>query len=230
MDDGKLFYLTWIKYLKLSHEISKKYPTLKDNLIKSKDFYRPLGNYRKRDFHDIWTEKPHLFEWTRLKVSPETLSTDPYSLDLSIPLRDGKCFLEEIKQVIKEKKKELDLKNYTRPHFSPYSKRNLNPQLEYENFLFFEFVWNNFKKGDPEKNEIPFITNEILINFGKEIRSNSKRRILPYSFFGEDYERDFDLERGHIKDDFLKSKRMIFKRCWTLLGNVTLGLFPKRTP
>ena len=61
MEDGKLFYLTWFKYLKLSHEISEKNTQIKKNLQKSKEFYRPLGNYLKKDFNEIWKEKNHLF-------------------------------------------------------------------------------------------------------------------------------------------------------------------------
>lgn len=229
MDDGKLFYLTWIKYLKLSHEISKKNPQIKKNLQKSKDFYQPLGNYLKKDFNDIWNEKNNLFEKIGLEISPETLPNDPYTLNISIPLRfKDKTFIEDIKSTISEKKKTLNLKKYKRPHFHPYTERNLNPQREYENYILFEYIWKNFKSGDPQTEGIPIVTKDSLIQFGKEMKQNKRRRIIPYSFFDDYNKNDFNTDKGYISPDFLKSKRRIYQRTWKLLENLTLGEFPNR--
>ena len=225
MEDGKLFYLTWFKYLKLSHEISKKNPQIKKNLQQSKEFYRPLGNYLKKDFNDIWKEKNHLFEKIGLEIDPETLPQDPYTLNISIPLQfKDKSFLEEIKGIIRDRKKGLDPKNYQKPHFFPYSDRNLNPQREYENYLLFEFIWKNYEPTNDQFH----ITKDILISFGKEMTGNKRRRITPYSFFDEYNQNEFNLDDGYVGSDFLKSKRRIYKRTWRLLENLTLGEFPNR--
>ena len=124
MDDGKLFYLTWIKYLKLSHDISKKNPQIKKT-FKNRKTSTNQGNILKKDFNDIWNEKNNLFEKIGLEISPETLPNDPYTLNISIPLRfKDKTFIEDIKSTISEKKKTLNPKKYKRPHFHPYTERN----------------------------------------------------------------------------------------------------------
>ena len=89
------------------------------------------------------------FEKISLEIDPETLPQDPYTLNISIPLQfKDKSFLDEIKGIIREKKKVLDPKKYQKPHFFPYSDRNLNPQREYESYLLFEFIWKNYEPTD----------------------------------------------------------------------------------
>jgi hypothetical protein len=199
----------WYEFLRLSYEI----PELKDNLKKSRSYYRKWGTKNEiltTKFDKWWTDHKTLFEGVDLRES-DTISKDPLNLNVIVPIDApiGES-LRNFEEILRKKKNET--KDLKREYAFSKDKNRIDGYRLYEILMIFGY-W--LKSGSPR-------INSHLIDGFKERLKNRKRSVWrPNEFqdwnLGND-EKKFDVSTARMRRTIRLGKK--------IADNVSQGVFP----
>ena len=136
----------WYEFLRLSYEI----PELKENLKKSRAYYRKWGTKNEiltTKFDKWWTDHKPLFEGVDLRES-DTISKDPLNLNVIVPVDApiGES-LRNFEKLLRRKKNEA--KDLKREYAFSKDKNRIDGYRLYEILMIFGY-W--LKSGSPRIN------------------------------------------------------------------------------
>ena len=134
----------WYEFLRLSYEI----PELKDNLKKSRAYYRKWGTKKEiltTKFDKWWTDHKTLFEGVDLLES-DTISKDPLNLNVIVPIDAPiKESLGNFEKLLRRKKNET--KDLKRDYSFSKPKNRINGRRLYEILLILRYWVEQGKTG-----------------------------------------------------------------------------------
>ena len=211
----------WFYFLRLAHQSNDE--AVKKNLIKSKDFYLPWGDYLNQPYDAWWKENSHLFKSeSSLQVIGKGESFEKDALYLKIPFIYTPLTVSKIVKEIYEReydKRSLQKGKVKKQYAGAYAlSKDDYPVSQFEYYLnFAKNVYVPLMK-DGIKGTKQY--REIAVNvFSKQRQSalddsSMKKRTIPFKTTSTDTD---SLDR-------LTVRYKNYSR--DLLSNVSIGIFP----
>ena len=204
---------TYYQYIRLWFEfykLSLKDKSLKENIKKSKDYYKPWGNISNKKFDDWFKDHGHLFPITKIKEIKDKPRNLPSTINLSIPLNQPvTILLRELKELITKKQKQTPPPNYE------FTKGVIRGKTLYEILLIYTLYI--------EHNKPPI--NVDFINKLNNFFSNRKRsKWKPYIIGSYDP----SLMKNYKTDNesTIRQLRRYIKKGQSVCKAVSIGKFP----
>jgi hypothetical protein len=188
----------WYEFLRLSYEI----PEMKDNLKKSRSYYRKWGTKNEiltTKFDKWWTDHKPLFEGVDLRES-DTISKDPLNLNVIVPIDApiGES-LRNFEEILRRKKNET--KDLKREYAFSKDKNRIDGYRLYEILMIFGY-W--LKSGSPR-------INSHFIEGFEETLDNRKRSVWRPNEFQEwnlkPRPEKFEISDARMLETFRKEKK-----------------------
>ena len=199
----------WYEFLRLSYEI----PELKDNLKKSRAYYRKWGTKNEiltTKFDKWWTDHKPLFEGVDLRES-DTISKDPLNLNVIVPVDApiGES-LRNFEKLLRRKKNEA--KDLKREYAFSKDKNRIDGYRLYEILMIFRFWWSR---------ECPKINFDFIDGFQESLESRKRSVWIPKEF--QDKKLGTTLQEYEISTARMRRTISLGKKIAT---NVSQGVFP----
>ena len=204
---------TYYQYIRLWFEfykLSLKDKSLKENIKKSRDYYKPWGNISNKKFDDWFKDHGHLFPITKIKEIKDKPRNLPSTINLSIPLNQPvTILLRELKELITKKQKQTPPPNYE------FTKGVIRGKTLYEILLIYTLYIEHNK---PPINE-DFVVQ--VINFF-DGRKRSKWKPYIIGTFNPDH----ITFRNKGTDTTIRQLRRYIKKGESVCKSVSIGKFP----
>lgn len=198
----------WFEFYKLSLQDQD----LKDNLKKSKKYYKPWGDITNIKFDPWFVSHGHLFT---IKVEEITqIPRNDTSLNISIPLSQSVTqSLKEIKQLLTKKKSSNRIISYEFTKGVKINGKNL-----YEILIVYT-IWIGLNK--------PPINSNFLIHITKVLKNRPRSHWVPYVIQIQPKK----IHNGSLEytDEQIRQVRRYIKKAQLICQSVSCGSFPGRS-
>ena len=200
----------WVRLWFECYQICLETKQFKDNLRKSKNFYKDWGNVRGIDFDEFWKNKEHLFR--DLYVTEiDKIVNNPNTINVNIPLNQPITkTLDDVKKLVESKRKKEFNFEYT---------SNFKGVFRYINLEIYKIYLKNNK---------PPINRDFLITIRKDFDNRPKSKIKDSMWLNiptmKKLEEDF--KTNVSLDNQIRTVRRSIKEVQLTIENVSKGKFP----